>query len=195
MALYIQVPKGRFQFLLRTSLLLFIPVALLTGCSPPIDVEVTVEQFYWYKSDIPEMRGRVGLGAKVRITNRSSNTVWYMENPRYCLIETVDKRWLTSSSGASPPRTPGKAEQDWWLPQNGMESRTIDVGPISEKATAIRIVVPFTTDKFMPKRHWVSGPEVKIVKRGKDYFPEVEKGAHCTQSLAAPTLISEDMEK
>jgi hypothetical protein len=186
-----QVPKRRFQYSLRTLLLLFIPAVLFTAlakwlfCPPPIDVAITVQRFSWYKA----FNGRTGLAAEVRITNRSTHTVWYLENPRYCAAQLVDGLWLESSI-SSP-----NAKEDWWTPQDGRGSITIHVGPIEEKATAMKIVVAFTTDRFMPKRHWVSSPEVRIVKKGKDLFPEVERGAESTQSLDAPTIFSRDREE
>jgi hypothetical protein len=197
MSLDVPVPKRRFQYSLRTLLLLFIPVILLAGlarwlfCPPPIDVTMKVKRFYWYRntpSDPP------GLAAEVCITNRSKDTVWYMGNPRCCLVQLVDGDWLASDWGWCPPRTLGKAEEDWWLPQDSMETITIPASPISEKATAMRVAVAFTTDRFMPKRHWVFSPEIRILKKGKNYYPEVEEGTGCTVSLYAPTPVSRDFE-
>jgi hypothetical protein len=189
----VQVPRRRFHFSLRILLLLLIPIILVIGLaiwffSPaPLDVDIKIEKFVWYQGI---QDNGTGLGAKVWITNRSSSTVWYMENPRYCLLQLVDGQWLESSLGAHPPTRPGGTEQDWWSSQAGKHSIEIVVGPISEKATVIKIVIPYTTDRFMPKRHWVSSPEVKIVKKGEDYFPEIEKGAICKQSLDAPSIFS-----
>ncbi|MCE5267879.1 MAG: hypothetical protein LLG00_08330 [Planctomycetaceae bacterium] len=168
--------RRRFQFSLRTLLLSFIPVALLTALGtwlfrpPPIDVAMTVERFCWYK----DADGRVGLEAEVRVTNTSRDTVWYLENPRWYMAQYVDGQWLGSSSGTE---LPGRQGKDWWSPQEGMQSITLPVGAISEKATAVKVGIPFTTDRFMPKAHWVFTPNVKIVKKGKDRFPEVEKDA------------------
>lgn len=179
----------RFQFSLRSLLFMFVPVALLAGlanwllCPPAIDVAIKVERFRSYKD--AEGNG-IGLAADVSLVNKSNNALWYMENPRWCLLQLVDGKWLASSRGTDPPATSGTAGRDWWSVQNGLQTATILVGPVSEKATAIKIVVPFTTDRFMPRRHWVSSPEVRIVKRGKDYLPEVERGASCTESLTAP---------
>ena len=175
MATDIQIHRCRFQFSLRTLLLIFIPVALLSGLAvwlfrpPPIDVEVTVERFSWYKAT--DGNG-VGLGAEVRITNRSKHTVWHLEYPRYFLLELVDGKWLESFTGT-------KMEPDWWSSHAGMQSYTVFVGPISEKATEIKVAIPFTTDRFMPKAHLVFSPVVKMVKKGKDYFPEVKEETTC----------------
>jgi hypothetical protein len=193
----VPVPKRWFQFSLRTLLLLFIPVILLAGlarwlfCPPPIDVTMTVKRFYWYRNMPTEP---LFLVADLAVTNRSRNTVWRMGNPRYCLLERVDGKWLASSVGCSPGWAPGRQEQDWWLPLDGTKPVTIPVGVDPKKATVIRVVVSFTTDRFMPKRHWVFSPEIKIVKKGKNYFPEVDKGAGCTESLYAPTPVSRDFE-
>ena len=118
-----------------------------------------------------------------------------MENPRWCLLQIVDGNLLTSAYGTGYQATSLIAEQDWWSAQDGMQTVTISIGPISRKATTMRVVVAFTTDRFMPKRHWVSSPEIRIVKKGKDCFPEVEEGASCTQSLTAPTLIDRDFKE
>jgi hypothetical protein len=134
------------------------------------------------------------LVADMSITNRSRDTVWYLENPRYCLLQLVDGKWLAASEGCRPPGTSGKPEQDWWQPQDSMQTTKLLAGAISEKATAMRVVVAFTTDRFMPKRHWVFSPEIRIVKKGKDYSAEMEEGAACTESLYAPTLVSRDLE-
>jgi hypothetical protein len=192
----VQVPKRRFQYSLRTLLLLCIPVVLFAGLGrwlfhpPPIDVVMTVKRFYWYQ-DMPE--GRVGLAADVSITNRSRDTVWYMENPRYVLLQLVDGMWLESSTGCSLARLLGEPEQDWWLPQDGMQTVTIPVSPVSEKATVMRVAVAFTTDRFMPKRHWIFSPEIRIVKKGKDFFPEVKEGDACVESIYAPGLVERDL--
>jgi hypothetical protein len=197
MSLDVQVSKRRFQFSLRTLLLLCIPVVLLAGlarwlfCPPPIDVAITVKRFYWYNNTPSDP---VGWVADVSITNRSRDAVWRMGNPRWCLLQLVDGKWRAVSVGCSPTWAPGRPEQDWWLPLESMETVTIPVGAISEKATMMRVVVAFTTDRFMPKRHWVFSPEIRIVKKGKNYFPEMEEGAGCTESLYAPTLVSRDLE-
>jgi hypothetical protein len=75
-----------------------------------------------------------------------------------------------------------------------MQTVTISVAPIWEKATAMRVAVAFTTDRFMPKRHWVFSPEIRIVKKGKIYYPEMEEEASCTESLYAPTPVERDFE-
>lgn len=192
----VPVPKRWFQFLLRTLLLLFIPVVFLAGMArwllypPPIDVAMTVKRLYWHRNTPSDP---ACLAAEVRITNRSRDTVWYMGNPRYCLLELVDGKWQEISMSWRPPQRAGEPERDWWLPQDSKETITIPVG-VSEKATAMRVVVAFTTDRFMPKRHWVFSPEIRIVKKGKNYFPEMEERARCTESLYAPTLVSRDLE-
>jgi hypothetical protein len=151
---------------------------------------MTVKRFYWHRN-VPS--DPLFLAADVSITNRSKDTVWYMGNPRYCLLELVDGKWQDISMSWRSPRTAGEPEQDWWLPQDSKQTITVPVG-ISENATAMRVAVAFTTDRFMPRRHWVFSPEIKIVKKGKNYYPEVEEGAGCTESLLAPTLVSRDLE-
>ena len=183
----VDVPRHWFQFSLRALLLLFIPVALLTALAtwlfrpPPIDVAMIVKGFSWYGDGA----GHRGLGAEVCIVNRSKHTVWYLEYPRYYLLQLVDGKWTESLTGTKLPAISGKAEQDWWSPQNGMQTTNILVGPISEKATAMKVAIPFTTDRFMPKSHLVFTPVVQIVKKGRNYFPKVEEGADIPQSLDA----------
>jgi hypothetical protein len=197
MTLRFRISRRSFPFSLRTLLLLFVPVALLAGLAswlfrpPPIDLAITVERFYWFKDTLGN---GVGLGAEVRITNKSKDTVWYMENPRYCLLQCVDGSWLTSSRGMSLPRAPGEVERDWWSPQDGMQTKTISVGPISEKATAIQVMIPLTTDRLMPRRHWVSSPEVRITKKGNDYVLEA-RGTSCAESLDAPMAITRGLKR
>jgi hypothetical protein len=110
--------------------------------------------------------------------------VWYLENPRYCLLQRVDGIWLQSLSGTQLLEDP---EKDCWSAQDGMESITILVGPISEKATAVKVGIPFTTDRLAPKPHWVFSPDVKIAKKGEDYSPEVkERAKQEQQALPLP---------
>ena len=64
-----------------------------------------------------------------------------------------------------------------WTALHTTESITILASPISENATEMKVAVPFTTEWFPTKAHWVFCPVVKIVKKGQDFFPEVKEGA------------------
>ena len=162
-------PRHPFQFSLRTLLLLFIPAALLSALAarilrpPPVNVTITVDQFSWYDD-----RGHRCLEAMVRITNVSGSTVWFLGAPTYYFCQTVDGKTDGGQASAGPDR--------WNVLRSG-ESIRIPVGPVSERATEIRVGVPFTTDWFVSKAHWVYCPVVKVVKKGHGYFPEVKKGA------------------
>jgi hypothetical protein len=151
---------------------------------PPLDVAITVPRFSRYEED----EGRTELGAEVRITNRSSNTVWYLMNPEYCVAQLVDEKWLESAVSHRKSRT-ANVEEDWWSPLDGGHSIIIFVGHIRENAMAMKVVAAFTTDKVMPSRHWASSPKINIVKKGKDRFPETEQGEVSTQSLEAPAIF------
>ncbi len=185
-----QTPNRRFRFRLG-MLLVLISTALASAlaiwfvCPPPIDVAITVERFSWLKAH----DGHTALEADVRVTNRSRHTVWFLQNPLFCTAQLVDGQWQESSQSSLPDNPAGKRSYggDWWLPLESTGSFTIRVG-LWDGATAMKVVVACTTDRFIPKRHWVSTPEVRIVKRGNDYFPETEHGADCAQSVDAPAI-------
>ena len=171
-----EAPKCRVRFSLRTLLLLFIPVALVTSLAkwlfspPPIDVAMTVDRFSWFETVDGRGSPVVALGADVRVVNRSRWTVWYLENTRYYLFQRVDGKWAQRWSGSR--LTGAKEDQLWWSAQEGRQSISLLV-PVSEDATAIKIGIPFTTDRFNRKAHWRFTPMVKVTKKGQDYFPEV----------------------
>ncbi len=177
-----QAPRRRFQVSLRTLLVLFIPIALLTALAtwlfrpPPIDVVITVDRLCWYEGVGGNGLSGLGLGAEVRVVNRSKHRVWYLENPRYYLLQCVDGCWAGSSSGSKPAGPAEETEKDWWSPQDGMQSSTILVGPISEKATAMKVGVPLTTDRIAPRPHWVFTPEMHIVMEGNERRIKVGEG-------------------
>ena len=183
----IRIPRGRLQFSLRTMLLLFIPVALLAGLTTwllrpaPLDVRITVETFSLLRYD--DHAGNMPLAAVVRITNLSKSTTWilgYPEAPVTSTQQLVDGNWESSESWVRPVSL-DQADNPLpkqWTPLRTMESLTIVTGPISEKATEIRVGLPFTTERFAPtEAHWVFSPAVEIVKRGQYYFPEPKPGA------------------
>ena len=162
--------KRPFQFSLRTLSLLFIPLALGMALATwlyetrRIDVAITVDRCLSYDDG----NGRSALGAEVRTTNRLRSRVWYLEYPRYCLLQRVDGNWQTSWTGTKLSSL--AEEPDWWTVLEGMESATFLVGPISEDATEIQVGVPFTTDRFAPKPHWLFTPVLRKV--GNAYLPK-----------------------
>ena len=181
MALNTESQKRRFQYSLRTMLLMFVPVALLTTLSkwlffpPPIDVAMAVERFSECRNPVD---GHICLVADVTITNRSHHTVWYSRNPRYYTAQRVnDGRWRESSVSSR--------DLEEWGPLNDGQSMIIHV-PIRQNATSMKVVVAFTTDRFMPKRHWMSTSEIRIVRKGQEIIAETGRGtdtAHPLDSL------------
>jgi hypothetical protein len=78
------------------------------------------------------------------------------------------------------------------MPLRPMEPFTILAGSISERATEMRVGLPFTTERLAPKTvHWVFSPVVKIVKRGQDYFPETKPGAQQEEQVLWSTRPGE----
>ncbi|HXT58730.1 MAG TPA: hypothetical protein VN699_08840 [Pirellulales bacterium] len=179
-------------------LLLIIPVALLAGLAkwalypPPLDVSITVEPFSFPRYD--DHAGNLGMAAVVQITNLSKSTVWIYGPPREPASvrqQLVDGKWESSMSfGWSPPDTP---QSKLWMPLRPMEPLTILAGSISERATEMRVGLPFTTERLAPATtgHWVFSPVVKIVKRGQDYFPETKPGAQQEEQFLWSTRPSE----
>lgn len=179
-----RVLRNRLRFSFRAMLLLLIPLALLAGLAtwllnpPPLDVRIAVEPFSLARYD--DHAGNLPLGAVVRITNLSNSTAWFLGfrgAPVHSVQQCVDDEWEGSISSVilnpadSPRRKP-------WTPLRTMESITILAGPISEKATEIRVGVPFTTERLTPTNaHWVFSAAVGIVKRSQDFFPAPKPGA------------------
>jgi len=74
-----------------------------------------------------------------------------------------------------------------WTPLRTMESVTILAGPISEKATEVRVVVPFFKalarslpfgrERAPTEADWIYSPAARVIKRGQYYFPEIKPGA------------------
>lgn len=170
--------------LLSPKTLLLITTVLATALATwllravPVDVRITVEPYSlcWYD----DHAGHSPMGALVRITNVSNSTVWFLGLPgvpTYVNQQCVDGKWNSSvSSVALNSREPFPANR--WAALRSMESITILAGPISERATEVRIGVPLTTERFTPtKAHWIFGPVTTIVKRGQNYFPEAKAGA------------------
>jgi hypothetical protein len=122
--------------------------------------------------------GHLPLEAKVRITNTSYYTVWFLgrrEMPVDVLQQLVGGKWENRGSGLSEPDL---QRREGWTPLRSMESITVLVGPVSENATEMRVGLAFTTERLRPtKAHWVFSPALKIVKRGQDYFAEVKEGS------------------
>ena len=81
--------------------------------------------------------------------------------------------------------------RSWWSPQDNMQTITIPAGDFGEglgDESRCRVY----HRPVHAKRHWNFSPEIRIVKKGKNYHPEVEKGAGYTESLYAPTPVSRD---
>ena len=193
----IRKTRRRFQFSLRALLLLFIPVALLSALAarllhpPPIDVAITVEPFSLSRYD--DGAGNFPLSASVEITNMSESRVWFAGfpgSPAHVFQRLVDGKWesiLYIQYAGSPRDQPAPLP---WAALRSMESITILAAPISEETTEMRLGVPFTTEWFAPKGHWVFSPIVKIVKKGDDYFPEVKKETEQDEGVLPPPPMS-----
>lgn len=170
-------------------------MALLAGFAkwllypPPLDVRITVEPYSLLRYD--DHDGNRPLGAVVTVMNYSSSTVWFLGYPGSATLhcqQLVDGKWqshgsLVNVNAANP-----------WTPLRPMESLMIIASPISEKATEIRVAVPFTSERLTPNKvHWVFSPTARIVKRGQDYFPETKPGAkqeEQVQSLTRPGALT-----
>ncbi len=183
MASDVRIPSRIFRFSPRVLLLLLILVVLAVGLAAwllrptAVNVLMTVEPYSFCRYD--DGAGHLPLGALVRVTNLSNSTVWCLRSTRV-QYELVDGKWSfhTTSFGAKP-REPGQwmAGPYRWTALHTTESITILASPISENATEMKVAVPFTTEWFPTKAHWVFCPVVKIVKKGQDFFPEVKEGA------------------
>jgi hypothetical protein len=168
----------RPQFSLRTMLLLFIPIALLCALVKwlwfPAPVTVLIyPQPFCCLCRYDDGAGNLPLAAIVRVTNISGSTIWAPasggDEPAYSLLQLVDGKWENSTSGPAGRR---------WIALHDKDSITILASPISEKATEFKVGVPLTAEVFSPsKMHWIFSPEMKIVKKGHDYFPEKKDGA------------------
>ncbi|HVA16907.1 MAG TPA: hypothetical protein VMV59_04240 [Candidatus Dormibacteraeota bacterium] len=145
---------------------------------PPIDVSIDAEPYSFPRYD--DHAGNLPLGAVVKVTNLSKSTVWVLGlpgSPTFADQQLVDGEWTSSMSfSTSDPKQ--------WTPLRPMESLTILAGPISERATELRVGLSFTTERLAPtEAHWVYSPAVKIVKRGQDYFPEPKPGAQQEEQI------------
>jgi hypothetical protein len=176
-------------------LLLFIPVALLAGLAAwlrhpaPMDVRIWVEPCSFPRYD--DHAGNLPLAAVVRVTNFSKSTAWFLGFPGapvYEVQQLVDGSWESSISATTSFSEESPLLPKQWTPLRTMESITVLAGPISEKATEMRIGLPFTPERPTPtKGHWVYSPIVKIIKRGQDYFPETKPGTHQEEQMLSWT--------
>jgi uncharacterized membrane protein YeaQ/YmgE (transglycosylase-associated protein family) len=165
-----QMPRRRFQFSLRTLLLAFIPAALIAALVSKVFLPHPINVAIWPAGlslcSYDDGTGQHYTMALMRITNCSDSTVWFVENAS-ARMECVNGQWNWSSSTSDPY---------YWTALPSMASTIVAVS-ISEKATEIRVAIPFTTEWFPTKAHWVYTPECRIVKKGTDSFPEVVNGA------------------
>jgi len=181
----IRMPTLRSRFSLRTILLLFIPAALMAALAarvfrpPPVDVEIAWRRASLYHEE--DEAGRPRLVACLSLTNWSRNTVWYLGGPgapTKDVEELVGGEWNFVISGpfpdgASDSNSPSRLA---WAPLRSMESVTMFVG-LSEEATEAKVGIPFTTEWFPSKAHWVYSPPARIVKTRERYFLEVDHDA------------------
>jgi uncharacterized membrane protein YeaQ/YmgE (transglycosylase-associated protein family) len=175
-----KMPRRWYQFSLRTLLLAFIPVALISALvaklffPPPVNVVMRAEylSFYRYYDD---HAGHSSLAALVRIINCSNSTVWFLENTVQRL-ELVNGQWTWQQSSSKPDR---------WASLPSMESTLIVVVLQSEKTGEMKVGVPFTTEWFPRQAHWVYTPAFKIVKKGQYYFPETKGGAKQEEQIGS----------
>jgi hypothetical protein len=166
-------------------LLLLIPVALLAGLAAwlrhpaPMNVRISVEPCSFPRYD--DHAGNLPMAAVVRVTNFSESNAWFLGFPGvpvYEVQQLVDGSW-ESITAATTSFSEGSPLPNQWTPLRPLESVTVLAGPISEKATEMRIGVPFDTERpTRTKGRWIYSPVVKIIKRGQDYFPEPKPGVH-----------------
>lgn len=191
---------GRLNFSLRAIFLLFIAAAILAWLTTwlllpvRLDVRVEIEPYSLPRYD--DHAGNLPLGAAVQITNMSESTIWVLGLPgsaTHVVQQLVNGNWEASMSSVTvdPATAPLSNE---WMPLRSMESITILAGPISEKASEMRVGLPFTAKRFATTEVcWVFSPIVKIVKRGQDYFPEATPDAQQEEqvlSLTWPSTLS-----
>jgi uncharacterized membrane protein YeaQ/YmgE (transglycosylase-associated protein family) len=166
-----RTPRRWYQFSLRTLLLAFIPVALISALvtklffRPPINVAMCAESYSLCRYD--DHAGHRPLAVLVRIANCSDSTVWFFENTVQ-QYQLVDGKWEWELCSSRPSR---------WAALPSMESTLIVASVQREEATEMKVGVPFTSDWFPREVHWVYTPVFKIVKKGQDYYPETKEGA------------------
>lgn len=192
-----RIPNDRLKRALRVLLLLAISVAMLAGIgtwalSPaPIYVRITVVPRALDVYD--DHAGHQGLASEVNVTNLSTRTIWFLGlpgTPVYTTEQLVGREWkLSTASVTRGPTYLGLPKE--WASLRPMETITIAASPISEKATELRVAVPFTSEWNTPTRaHWVFSPLVKIVKRGALYLAEVEPGAQQEEQIVRLPWLS-----
>lgn len=170
--------------LFLTCILLFLIIgvmltALIAWLLRPdvINVRVGIEPFSFCRYD--DHAGNYPMGALVRITNMSKCDVWFLGVPgvpAYVNQQLIDDKWDSALSSVSMMSDPMPIVSNRWATLRSRESITILAGPISEKATEMRVGIPFATNKSSPKSmHLVFSPTVKIMERESDYFPEMKK--------------------
>ena len=191
-----------FRPAIRPSMrtVLFAVIVILTGAAlavwglrpTPIDVRVSVEPYslsryddhrtmwQWYPSLLRDGDvGRLPMGAWVRVTNASTQTIWYLGFPGIPVVDTqqlVDGDWDSSISATSAKPVDDLVPAQWAALRSG-EFITFMAGPVSGNATEIRVGVPFTSEWWPADAHWIYSPIVRIVKNGTEHYPDVKQGA------------------
>jgi len=175
-------PSSRLQFSLRTLLLAFVPAALIAAAAAwlfyprPVDVAVNWDE------DVPLHRhddhaGHFGFTPRLCVTNLSDHTVWYLGypgDPTIAVEWLVDGKWLGGLSWTTRPHDLPSGNKRWAALRSG-ESLVVTVAVGEGEPT--KFAFGFTTECFPRKVHWVYSPTARVVKRGHDYFLEVEESA------------------
>jgi hypothetical protein len=99
--------------------------------------------------------------------------------PTQDLQQLIDGKWESNTSSISMAGDSNVR----WTALHSSESIIIFVGPISEKATELRVGIPFTTQWFPNKMHWVFSPILKIVKKKEGVFVEVKQGSEQEEQI------------
>lgn len=181
----------RFQFSLRALLVAVLIAGSVAWAArwvlypPPLDVSIEVQPYSFVRYD--DFEGHLPLGAVIRITNLSESTAWFLGYPGTPVQhyeQLVDGRWDSHTSAITKPGDGPLPSH--WTPIRSMESVTILIGPISERATEVRVGVPFTTERLTPREaHWIFSPAASIVKRGGEYFAEIKEGAQQEEQVVS----------
>ena len=175
--------------MLSILVVLLVVMADRESYSSRLDVAVVVEPYSLTQYD--DFAGHRPFGAIVQITNLAKRNVWFYGSQYYTIEQMIEGEWQTRVASVEVAQPEGESER--WRPLRTMESKTIIVGPVSEKATELRVGFLFATERnglpFRAERvarreaHWVFCPTVKIVKKGEGHFPEAKPGARQEEAL------------
>ncbi len=159
-----RIKHWRFQFSLRTLLLIFIPVALIAYTFKPghlISGNVVVD----YCAEFDYIRYNDGSGLKhgricrVRVINKSGNPVWYIgEYPGYPINrltnQFVDGKWTFYSDSTS-------YSKGYKIRLDSGESFNC-VFPVYDNSTRLRVGLCFASRWFGPVNHTAWSSEILV---------------------------------